>query len=242
MRTLVSAIVVLTLSSSVAPTYRVTRTVGDHPFLYEFRGVATPVFTPPADNALSAWQTLPFAWKFFGQPVDGYYISDNGYLTFDKSAKTSVATSTALTDPAAPRNSLFAFWTDMRLEAGHGQWVGHVYTATLGVTPNRIHAIYWMGPVPAADTFATSSYNFLVAIHENGEFESIFSSGRKATPAKATIGALSADGKTAVTAAGPGFDYPSVGYGTEDDVSYRFSAIDGTIAGVYRSNVSTRRR
>ena len=226
MRILLAAIVALGLSSAVAPAYRVTRAVGDHPFLFEFRGAASAVFTPPAENALSAWQTLPFAWTFFGQPVEGYYLSDNGYLTFDKTAKSSVARSVALSDASAPRNSIFAFWTDMRLEAGHGPWVGHVYSATFGSAPNRLHVIYWMGPVPAADTFATSSYNFFVVLHERGEFEVVFASGRKATPARATIGALSADGKSAVTAEGPGFDYPSVGYGGDDDVAYRFSPID----------------
>src|SRR5262245_33113445 len=193
-------------TAAPANTYVVSRWTGDHDFLFEFRGAATPVLTPPGDNVLSPRQKLPFPWKFFGQAVDSYAISDNGYITFDPAAKTSVATSTALSDAAAPRHSIFAFWTDMRLEAGHGQWVGHVYTATLGVAPNRVHAIYWMGPVPAADSFATSSYNFLLAIYENGEFEVTFASGRKATAVKATIGAVSADGKTTVLAEGPAFD------------------------------------
>jgi hypothetical protein len=239
MRILMTVLVALSLTSPAAPSYRVARTVGDHPFLFDFRGAAQAVVTPPVDNALSAWQTLPFPFRFFGQAVEGYYISDNGYVTFDKAAKTSAAASTALGESSAPRNSIFAFWTDMRLEGGRGPWVGHVYTATLGASPNRIHAIYWMGPVPAADSFAVSSYNFLLAIHENGEFESIFASGRKATPVKATVGALSADGKTAVTAAGPGIDYPPVGYGSEDDVSYRFSPIDA--AAVTLSGADTTR-
>ena len=177
---------------------------------------------PPANDTLSTRQTLPFPWKFFGQPVDGYFVSDNGYITFDPSAKSSVAVNTALPHASAPANSIFAFWTDLRMEDGHGPWVGHVYTATLGTSPNRVHAIYWMGPIPAADTFATSSYNFLLALYENGEFETIFASGRKATPVKATIGALSADGKFAILAEGPGFDYPSVGYGGADDINYKF--------------------
>ena len=226
MKTSIALVVALGLAGSAAPAYRVTRTVGDHAFLFEFRGAATAAFTPPADNVLSSWQKLPFAWKFFGQAVDGYFISDNGYITFDRTAKTSVAASAALTDASAPRNSIFAFWTDMRMEADHGQWVGHVYTATLGAAPNRIHAIYWMGPVPHADTFDISSYNFLLAIYENGDFESIFASGRKATPVKAVVGALSADGKTAITAEGPGFDYPAVGYGGDDDVAYKFAPIE----------------
>ena len=224
MRFIFVALLAIVAAQTAAPasTYAVTKWTGDHEFLFEFRGAATAVMTPPADNVLSTRQKLPFAWKFFGQPVDGYSISDNGYITFDSSATKSVAASTALPSASAPANSIFAFWTDMRMESGHGQWVGHVYTATLGVAPNRVHAIYWMGPIPAADTFATSSYNFLLSIYENGEFEVTFASGRKATPVKATIGAVSADGKTTVLAEGPAFDYPTVGYGGADDVNYKF--------------------
>lgn len=219
---LLLAVAAVTAAAKQPAAYTVEKWTGDHPFLFEFRGAATAVMVPPGDNVLSARQKLPFGWKFFGQPVDGYFVSDNGYITFDPDAKTSVPLSTALPDPSAPKNSIFTFWTDFRMEGGHGQWVGHVYTATLGTAPNRVHAIYWMGPVPAADTFATSSYNFLLALYENGEFEAIFASGRKAKPVKATIGALSADGKSFVVAEGPGFDYPAVGYGGADDVNYKF--------------------
>jgi hypothetical protein len=225
----IALIVLALLAGFAAPpvppqsSYSVTKWIGDHDFLFEFRGAATPVLTPPGDNVLSPRQKLPFPWTFFGQRVDGYFVSDNGYITFDPAAKTSVAVSTALPHAAAPPNSIFTFWTDLRLESGRGQWVGHVYTATLGAAPNRVHAIYWMGPVPAGGAFETSSYNFLLALYENGEFEAIFASGRKGTSVKATIGALSADGKIAVVAEGPGFDYPSVGFGGADDVNYKFT-------------------
>jgi hypothetical protein len=39
---------------------------------------------------------------------------------------------------------------------------------------------------------------------------------------KATVGAAGADGKQAVMAAGPDFDFPNVGYGGDDDVNFRF--------------------
>ena len=223
MRAAVSVVALISvLTPAAAPTYAVTKWTGDHDFLFEFRSAAAAVLVPPIDNALSARQKLPFPWKFFGQAVDGYFISDNGYITFDAAARTSVSTSTALPHASAPPNSIFAFWTDLRLESGRGPWVGHVYTATLGAAPNRVHAIYWMGPVPAADSFEKSSFNFLLALHENGQFEVTFASGRKATPVSATIGALSADGKTAVVAEGPKFDYPAVGYGGADDINYLF--------------------
>ena len=219
-------IALLSLQTAAPPAaYTVTKWTGDHAFLFEFRSAATAAMTPPANDVLSTRQKLPFPWKFFGQPVDGYFISDNGYITFDPAAKASVAKNTALPDTAAPANSIFAFWNDFRMEDGHGQWVGHVYTATLGTAPNRVHVIYWMGPIASPDNFATSSYNFLLALYENGEFEVTFASGRKGAPLKATIGAVAADGRTAILAEGPNFDYPSVGYGGDDDVNYKFKPV-----------------
>ena len=223
MRIVILIVALAVQAAAPKPAYTVTKWTGDHDFLFEFRGAAAAVMVPPANDVLSARQKLPFAWKFFGQAVDGYFISDNGYVTFDPAATTSVAANTSLPSVTAPANSIFAFWNDFRLEAGHGQWVGHVYTATLGAAPNRVHVIYWMGPIAKGDDFATSSYNFLLSLHENGEFEATFASGRKGAPLKATIGAISADGKAAILAEGPTFDYPTVGYGGADDVNYKFT-------------------
>ena len=93
-------------------------------------------------------------------------------------------------------------------------------------TFNRAMALYhsfaWK---PAADTFATSSFNFSLAIYENGEFEVIYSSGRKATPVKATVGMTNADGQLAILAAGPTMDFPAVGYGGDDDQGFRFKPV-----------------
>lgn len=93
---------------------------------------------------------------------DGYFVSDNGYITFDPAAKASVARNTGLPDASAPAKSIFAFWIT-------------------------------------------------------------FASGRKGVPLKATIGAVAADGKTAILAEGPNFDYPAVGYGGADDLNYKFT-------------------
>jgi len=221
--TLIALLALQTAASP--PKYTVTKWTGDHDFLFEFRGAATAVMVPPANDVLSARQKLPFPWKFFDQPVDSYFVSDNGYITFDPNAKISVAPTVTLSDAPPPANSIFAFTNDFRMEDGHGQWVGHVYTATLGAAPNRVHVIYWMGVIAKGDNFATSSYNFLLSLYENGEFEVTFASGRKGATLKASIGAIAADGKTAVAAEGPNFDFPAVGYGGADDLNYKFKPV-----------------
>src|SRR5262245_37014118 len=77
--TIVLGLLLLQAPARVA-TYSVNKWTGDHAFLFDFRGAATAVLVPPVDNALSTRQKLPFPWKFFGQSVDGYFISDNGYI------------------------------------------------------------------------------------------------------------------------------------------------------------------
>jgi hypothetical protein len=206
-------------------TYDVSPTRGDHQFMFSFRQSAQVAFAPPQDNTLSTWQTLPFPWKFFGQDVTGYFISDNGFITFDNAAKASPAANTSLPNATAPKNSIFALWTDLRMEDGHGPWVGTVYTATMGTAPNRLHVIYWMSLIPAGGAFQTSAFNVALALSENGEIEVIYTSGRKGTPIKATVGLSNADGQTAVLAAGPAMDFPPVGYGGDDDQGFRFKPV-----------------
>ena len=228
MLVVVSAVLagVIGVSVSMAPTYEVARSTGDHPFLFSFRTAAESALAAPQDNALSAWRTLPFAWKFFGEDVTGYFISDNGYITFDKDAKTSAATPVALTDAAAPKNSILAYWTDLKLDAGQNQWTNSVWSATLGSAPARVHVIYWMSVAPAGSAPGSAALSFLIALHENGEFEVVYTTARKAAATSAVVGATSADGATRVSAAGPGFDFPAVGFGGEDDVAFRFKPIE----------------
>ena len=102
-----AVVIALQTPAQVSP-YTVTKWTGDHAFLFEFRGAATAVLTPPGDNVLSARHKLPFAWKFFGQAVDGYFVSDNGYITFDPAATKSVGVSTGQPHASAPANSIFA--------------------------------------------------------------------------------------------------------------------------------------
>jgi hypothetical protein len=220
----VLVVCVLARAGAVAPTYEVTRLVGDHDFLFSFRQAAGPALTPPANNVLSKWQTLPFAWKFFGQAVTGYSISDNGYITFDQTAKVSVAEPVALADPAAPRNGIFAFWHDFKLDVGASQWNNAVWTATLGAAPSRTHVIYWMSATPAST--AESALSFLIAIYETGEFEVVYTSARNSSKLSGVAGATNHDGSARVTAPGPGFDFPAVGFGGADDVTYRFKPVD----------------
>lgn len=211
-------------TGAAAPTYEVARWTGEHDFLFQFRGQSHLVFGPEQNDTLSDWQTLPFAWTFFDQPVEGYFVSDNGYITFDRRARGSIPTDTALPSAGAPPNSIFAFWTDLTLGGARAQWDHRVWTATLGSAPSRVHVIYWMSVGAVRDP--EGRYNFALALYENGSFEVILTSVVRGSTIRGTIGALAADGRTAVTAAGPRTEFPAVGFGGDDDVNYLFRPVE----------------
>lgn len=226
MRSIVVAtlLVVAAASASAVGTYEVTRWRGDHDFLFSFRGASHLVFGPGQNDTLSDWQTLPFSWRFFDQEVDGYFVSDNGYITFDRQARGSIPANTTLPSSGAPANSIFAFWTDLRLDMSRTQWDNRVWVATLGTAPERVHVIYWLSVGATRDQ--EGRYNFALALYETDSFEVMMTSAVRASTIQGTIGALSADGKTAVTAAGPGFEFPKVGFGGDDDLNYLFRPVD----------------
>jgi hypothetical protein len=228
--TLALAVTLAQTGAGAAPGYEVAKSTGDHDFMFTFRQTAQLVHGAPKNDVLSAWQKLPFPWTLFGQDVTGYYVSDNGYITFDQAATKSVAANTTLPHASAPKLSIFAFWTDLHLE-DHGPWAGQVYAATTGAAPNRAHVIYWLSAMPPGADFSATAFSFAIALYENGSFEMIFTAGRKGTAVKATIGATGVDAQTAVMAEGPAFDYPPVGFGGDDDLSYRFTPKSGGRAG-----------
>jgi len=215
----------IVLAQSQAPAgqkYEVTEVTGDHDFFFSFRQQAQSVLSYAPDNTLSEWQRLPFTWKLFGQDVTGYFVSDNGYLTFDPATKTSVAASTALPHASAPRGSIFAFWTDMHMSGGTGPWTNTAYAATFGSAPNRTHVVYWLSMVPKGRTFPADALSFAVALHEGGGFEVIYTAARKTAAVNGTVGATSLDGTLHVLAGGPAYDFPNVGFGGDDDRSWVF--------------------
>jgi len=80
----------------------------------------TVVVPQGSNNVLSTAQNLPFSWDFYGKPVTAYKVSDNGYITFNTSAQTSIGANVALPDAAAPLNAIFAFWDELELKAISG--------------------------------------------------------------------------------------------------------------------------
>jgi hypothetical protein len=200
---------------------------GDRNYTYYFRTNAEHVMLPPANDTLSEWQTLPFPWTFYGQDVQGYFISDNGYITFDPTVTVSVSRNTTLPDDAAPKNAIFAFWSDITLVDGTGQWSNEVATSTVGEAPNRVHLIYWLRVVPNGRSFNNNNLSFLIALYEQGGFDIGFTTqvggGLGVAGVYGVVGAKSADGlKWQTVTSDSIIAFPPCGYGDADDIGYFF--------------------
>lgn len=185
---------------------------------YEYNASGSTVLGIPSVDVLSAWQTIPFSFDFYGQSVTGYKVSDNGYITFDNGASTSDPSNTAIPSVGGPNNAIYAFWDDLEVISGSGS-ADDVFNYTYGTAPNRVHVIQWYSVTPISGTgFVYTA----IRLYECGDFDIIHNYGN-ATGMTATVGCENASGTIGVQTAGsPIEDYPSVGSLGDDDVVYTF--------------------
>jgi thiol-disulfide isomerase/thioredoxin len=250
---ILASLFVLSSLSAKSQVYTYSESIGNIDFMYDIRNSLELKFNGPADNALSGWQTLPFNWSFYGQPVTGYYISDNGYITFDKTASVSKSLNTILPHAQAPQNSIFVFWDELHLDSPRSAWDNNVQTATIGTAPNRRHIIYWIGVTP--ERYPGSSSNtlsFTLVLNEGGDFDVMFVAGAHRPVMTGTIGCINIDGSLGTMVAGsPELDFPSVTSDPNDDITLSFSynnndldaaadksLIPATVSITYNYNVS----
>jgi len=143
-----------------------------HP--YNFANLGTTILSAPNDDVLSDWQALPFEWSFFELPVIGYYASDNGYITFDQSATTSVPPGSGF----PPSNAIFAFWDSLELwNAPNGIAADKIRTFNYGEAPNRTHVISWYHISQSNPSgYPLNKLFFSIHLHECGDFDIVWNS------------------------------------------------------------------
>lgn len=221
--------VILTLlflcADADAQTYVYNMVQGAQSFTANLRPNARLIMAGPAEDTLTEWQDLPFAWSFFGQTVTGYYASDNGYITFNPAAQASVPDNRGAASAVEPNNAIFGFWDDLHFSAGAMQWSNEIRTITIGTEPDRAHVIVWVSAVPHGVEFSSSNnISFAIVLKESGGFEVIQIAGRFTLgPLTGSIGAENADGSLAAWVGGsPALTFPNLTASADDDISYRF--------------------
>ncbi len=163
------------------------------------------ILNKTSNDVLSAAQTIPFTFNFYGTAVSSYKASDNGYITFNTSATSTVAPASSLSG-ADPNNAIYAFWKDFELKAApNANFPVQVFTYNTGTAPNRRHIIQYFGLSNKGGAIAANAdvNSFAIVLYEgtSGRFDIIYN-GYGNSGATGIIGCENADGSTGYTLGG----------------------------------------
>lgn len=141
-----------------------------------------------ADNGVSAAQSLPFPFSFYGVAQSSIYVSANGLLGFDPAGLNS-GNNVSLPVGTAPNAIIAPFWEDLNPSASGAA----VYVGIVGTTPNRRFVATWLN-VPRVANSALMSFQ---AILEESSNDIVFQYRLIDGGRSATIGLENALGDTA---------------------------------------------
>jgi len=162
----------------------------------QFKATASTsiIFDKGTNDVLSGANSIPFPFSFNGSSYSTYKVCDNGYLTFDLTETTAKNTPVALPSANAPKNAIFALWSDMEC-IGNTQYTGErsqVFNYTYGSSPNRVHVVQWYGMAKKGVTPDGSNIIFMaIKLYEAGGFDIVY--GGKAGSISGAAGFQNAD-------------------------------------------------
>jgi len=142
------------------------------------------------------WQiVLPagFNFKFYGQMVDTFWVSSNGFLLFNRTIPESTYPENPISMETAPNAYLSIMHTDLIYGDGASNIWGGVYCKTIGIEPTRQFIISWIG-MKQWNLQSGSSISFQTVLYENSNnIESRYQNGLFGDPlydygVSATIG------------------------------------------------------
>jgi len=207
-----------------------------------FATANTTALEKTSNDLLSAEQTIPFTFNFYGNAYTKYKASDNGYITFNTAGTASEAPVIApLPTAGGPNNAIYAFWHDFELKAApNPNFFVKVVSYTTGTAPNRVHHIQYFGisRKGAAIAAASDIYVFAISLFEGaeGNFDITYRSGWGSTAPSGVMGCENSDGTSAKMINDALGTYRVSSTSTED-VVYRF--ISGTQVALDAAVVST---
>jgi len=158
-----------------------------------------------ANDGVSAAQTLPFTFNYYGKNYSQIYVGANGLIGFTNAGLTNGLNSD-LPSTNTPNTVIYPFWDDLNPALGGQIWIGF-----LGTAPNRKTVVSWVD-VPHAITTGgqLTRLTFQAILHETRQIGFQYlqvQSGRSTliSGKSATIGAEDDTGTLATKfAANPG--------------------------------------
>jgi subtilisin family serine protease len=150
----------------------------------------TPVALTGDDAAATI--PLPFSFFLYGRSYQQAFVSTNGHVNF--LAPSTAFSNAAIPSTAAPNGAIYAFWDDLRIDAG-----SQVLTRLSGTAPNREFLIEWRNA-----TFfnaATLRVDVQAVLAESGElllrYRNLDPAQPRETGGSATVGIENQAGTTA---------------------------------------------
>lgn len=210
---------------SAQSEYKSEKYVGPQDYTSNIRPNGKLILKGPANDTLTEWQSIPFDFFFYGKKVDGYFISDDGYITFSKDAKKITYKNQPIPSVEEPNNAIYAYWEKLKLENVMTMWSNEIRSITLGEPPERFHVIMWITVIPESESFSTASLSLAVALMEkNSDINIVYVAGRKISQLNGIIGIENEDGSIGLMLENsPNFDFPSLTAANSDDITYTIS-------------------
>lgn len=157
-----------------------------------------------ANDGVSAAQTLPFTFNFYGQNYTQIFVGANGLIGLSTAGMTN-GLNGDLPSTNAPNGFLCPFWDDLNPASGGNIWIGY-----LGAAPNRKAVVSWVDVPHQITIGGQTRYTFQAVLHETRQVSFqylLVQSGRSTLVSgkSATIGMEDATGTLATKfAANPG--------------------------------------
>jgi gliding motility-associated-like protein len=172
-------------ASSCAPVYTVSSIA-----FAPLAGSGTAVSL--GDDALSSALPIGFSFEFFCNSYTNFYISSNGFVTFDATAGNGCCSGDPLPDPFDPNNLIALAWEDLDPDGA-----GTIEYFVVGTAPSRILVVnfiavpHWPGPGPNDDVtvqmllYETSN---IIEIHTTTQPDAVGSHSQGIENSDGTVG------------------------------------------------------
>ncbi len=151
------------------------------------------IMGPAFNNSISGVQTLPFSFSYYGNEYTSFYVSSNGWLSFN-SPVSSEPTNDTIPSTTGPSTMIAPFWDDLESTTGND---GGIYYKVVGEAPNRKAVVEW----DIRNGANTSSAHFQAVLYEHSnliKFQYDLTDGTYDGGSSATIG-IKNDSNTGIT-------------------------------------------
>jgi hypothetical protein len=173
---------------------------------YGVTGIAYAPTTDPGgttivsgDDAMSAAQTIPFSFNYYGTSYTTVFACTNGFIQLGTSSGTTTSYGQTIPSAANPNTIIAGVWNDLNVTGG-----GAVRSYTTGVVGSRIFTVHYSN-VPFFGGVGTTLADFYIQLFEGSNTIEVHVgevTGTSTTSATKTLGIENSTGTVGTSPAG----------------------------------------